>query len=134
MIDPREPGAPGKRAGLEELRAKVHQEVVMAGDRAFASPPIGDRRPPRVVTEVEEHGVSSTDTRARSPLGVGTSTSARAEKIAQREEEAGRRKGGVEGPSGRPYGTSTPEHATGVGRRKTAHGQSRSMPPGDQAG
>ncbi|MEV7970522.1 hypothetical protein AB0O34_31720 [Sphaerisporangium sp. NPDC088356] len=133
MIDPREPGAPGRRTSLEELRAKVHQEVVMAGDRAFESPPRGDRRPPRVVTEVEQHGVSSTDTEARSPLGVGTSTSARAEKIAQREEEAGRRKEGV-GPSGRPYGTSTPEHGTGVGRQETVERESPYMPSGDQAG
>ncbi|MEU8271465.1 hypothetical protein AB0B89_30435 [Sphaerisporangium sp. NPDC049002] len=134
MTDPREPGAPGRRTSLEKLRAKVHQEVVMAGNRAFESPPRGDRRPPRVVTEVEEHGVSSTDTEARSPLGVGTSTSARAEKIAQREDEAGRKKVGVEHPSGRPYGVSTPEHATGVGRSRTAGGANPSMPPGDQAG
>jgi hypothetical protein len=106
----------------------------MAGDRAFESPPRGDRRPPRMMTEVEQHGVPSTDSDARSPLGVGTSTSARAEKLAQREEEAGRKKVGVEGPSGRPYGTSTPEHGTGVGRQETVDTESPYLPPGDQAG
>ncbi|MFC4586243.1 hypothetical protein [Sphaerisporangium corydalis] len=111
----RRSGDQGRRLSLAELRAQVHQEVATSGDRAFDSPPHGDRRPPRMVTEVEMHGVSPTDHGARSPLGVGTSTSARAEKIARRSEEEGRRKHGTEGPSGRPYGTSTPEHYTGVG-------------------
>ena len=104
----------GGTSRMDEIRANVRRQVVMAGDRAFESPPRGDRRPPRTVTEVEAHGVSPTDTHARSPLGVGTSTSARAEKIAQREEEAGRGTTGTEGPSRRPYGTSTAEDATGV--------------------
>ncbi|MCW2876522.1 MAG: hypothetical protein JWQ95_622 [Sphaerisporangium sp.] len=132
MTKSSEPGASGRRLSMEELRAQVHEEVVRAGNRAFESPPRGDRRPPRVVTEVERHGVASTDTDARSPLGVGTSTSARAEKIAQREEEAGRKKGGVEGPSERPYGTSTSEHGTGVGQHKPADDESPYLPPGDQ--
>ncbi|GAA3827473.1 hypothetical protein GCM10022226_55530 [Sphaerisporangium flaviroseum] len=83
-----------------------------------------------MMTEVETHGVSPTDSEARSPLGVGTSTSARAEKIAQREEETGRKKVGVEGPSRRPYGVSTPEHVTGVGRQGTVDEESPYLPPG----
>lgn len=118
--------AEGRRPGLAELRALVHQQVAMSGDRAFESPPRGDRRPPRMMTEIERHGVSPTDHDARSPLGVGTSTSARAERIAQREEEAGRGRHGTEGPSERPYGTSTDEDITGVGA-------SRGSRPGDRS-
>jgi hypothetical protein len=136
MTGSRESAGSSRQQSLEELRARVREEVAMAGNRAFESPPRGDRRPPRMVTEVEAHGVSSTDGEARSPLGVGTSTSARAEKIAQREEEeAGRKKVGVEGPSRRPYGVSTPEHGTGVGEGQgPIDEESPYLPPGDQAG
>ncbi|WP_248959238.1 hypothetical protein [Sphaerisporangium perillae] len=134
MTQAQGPGAPGGPLDLDEIRAQVRREVTMAGDRAFESPPRGGSRPPRVMTEVEQHGVSPTDNEARSPLGVGTSTSARAEKIAQREEEAGRKKIGVEGPARRPVGVSTPEHGTGVGAQSPVHPGSPYMPPGDQAG
>ncbi|WP_147268906.1 hypothetical protein [Sphaerisporangium album] len=127
-------GTGAGRVDLGKLRERVHRQVVMAGNRAFESPPRGDKRPPRVVSEQERHGVPSTDTEANPPLGVGPSTSARAEKIAQREREVGRRKGGTEGPAARPYGYSRPEHGTGVGVQDTADEESPYMPPGDQAG
>ncbi|GII84419.1 hypothetical protein Ssi03_24090 [Sphaerisporangium siamense] len=124
----------GRRVDLDELRRKVRAQVAMAGDRAFASPPLGDRRPPRVVTEVEREGVPSTDTEATAPLGVGPSMTGRAEKIAQREQEPGLEKGGTEGPAKRPYGRSGPERHTGVGVQGTVHEDSPTMLAGDQGG
>ncbi|MET8146090.1 hypothetical protein ABZU32_37780 [Sphaerisporangium sp. NPDC005288] len=135
MTEPRGPGgAAGSMPDIEEIRRQVHRDVAMAGDRAFDSPPRGGVRPPRVMTEVERHGVSPIDSEASSPLGVGTSTTARAERIAHRKEEPGRRKVGVEHRARRPYGVSTPEHGTGVGPSGPVDEESPYLPPGDQAG
>ena len=109
-------------------------EARQAGDRAFRPPPSGPQWPGREVSDAERHGVPATDTQARTPLGVGTSTSRRAEKIAGTEEEAGRRPHGRRGRSGRPHGKPAPEHDTGVAPQAPIHEDSPHLPTGDQAG
>ncbi|HZE33127.1 MAG TPA: hypothetical protein VE198_17030 [Actinoallomurus sp.] len=108
-------------------------EARQAGDRAFGPPPSGPQWPGREVSDAERRGVPATDTQARTPLGVGTSTSRRAEQIAGREEEAGRRHHGLRG-SGRPHGKPAPEHDTGVAPQAPIHEDSPHLPTGDQAG
>lgn len=114
--------APDVRRGSEQAR--------QAGDRAFGPPPPGPQWPGRVPSEVELKGVPATDTHARTPLGVGTSMTRRGEKIAMTEPEPGRRKKGVRGRSGRPYGTSEPEHDTGVAPQRPIEEESPHLPTG----
>jgi hypothetical protein len=109
-------------------------ETRRAGDLAFGPPPAGPQWPGRVPSEAELNGVSPTDTQARTPLGVGTSTSRRGERIAVTEPERGRRAKGTRGRSGRPYGTSDPEHDTGVAPQRPRDPRSPHLPTGDQAG
>jgi hypothetical protein len=109
-------------------------ETRRAGDLAFRRPPPGPQWPGRVVSDAERRGVPATDTEARTPLGVGTSTSRRAERIATREEESGRHSHGIRGRSGRPYGRSRPEDDTGVAPQAPIHEKSPHIPTGDQAG
>ncbi|MFC4531223.1 hypothetical protein [Sphaerisporangium dianthi] len=134
MVQPQQPVA-SDMPDLEEIRRQVHRDVVMAGDRAFDSPPRGAVRPPRMMSEVERHGVSPIDSEATSPLDVGPSTTGRGERIAHHRREPGRRsRVGFEGPARRPYGVSVPEDATGVGASGPIHEDSPYLPPGDQAG
>jgi len=116
--------APDVGRGSEETR--------QAGHRAFGPPPPGQQWPGRVPSKAELRGVPATDTEARTPLGVGVSTSRRAEKTARREG-AGRGHG-LRGRSGRPHGTSEPEHDTGVAPQEPIHEDSPHLPTGDQAG
>ena len=109
-------------------------EVRRAGDLAFGPPPKGPQWPGRVTSEAELGGVPATDTQARTPLGVGTSTSRRGERIAITEREPGRRTKGLRGRSRRPYGTSAPEQDTGVAPQRPAGRQSPRLPTGDQSG
>jgi hypothetical protein len=111
---------------------KVSDEVVRAGNRAFAEPS-ADRGPGRKVSRAERHGVTPTDTTASSALGVGVSTTSRAEEIATKKRQRGREKVGVHEKTGRPIGISKPGHGTGVGKQKTVE-ESPYLPPGDQAG
>jgi hypothetical protein len=120
--------------GLSPDVGRGSEEARQAGDRAFGPPPPGPQWPGREPSEAELRGVPSTDTEARTPLGVGTSTSRRAEKIAMREGEPGRRVHGTRGRSGRPYGTSGPEDDTGVAPQKPIDEESPRLPTGDQAG
>ncbi|MBB3733314.1 hypothetical protein [Nonomuraea dietziae] len=110
------------------------EEAAQAGDRAFQPEAAGSPGPGRESSEEEQAGVSSTDTEARSPQGVGQSPSRQGEEIAQEEQEAGRETVGVKGESQRPYGTSTPEDATGVGAQEPEDEESPTLPPGDQGG
>jgi hypothetical protein len=109
-------------------------EARQAGDRAFGPPPTGRQWPGREISDAERRGVPATDTGARTPLGVGTSTSRRAEKIAVREDEWGRRSHGTRGRSGRPHGKSAPEQDTGVAPQAPIDEESPHLPTGDQAG
>ncbi|MDN3352107.1 hypothetical protein [Actinomadura sp. DC4] len=104
------------------------EETRRAGDRAFGPPPPGPQWPGREPSEAEINGVPATDTEARTPLGVGTSTTRRAEKAAKRERD------GVHGRTRRPYGTSEPEDDTGVAPQRPVHPESPRLPTGDQAG
>jgi hypothetical protein len=87
-----------------------------------------------VLSEAELDGVPATDAQARTPLGVGTSTSRRAEWISVTEPEAGRRRKGVRGKARRPQGESEPEHDTGVAPPRRVDKESPHLPTGDQAG
>ncbi|GII32797.1 hypothetical protein [Planotetraspora mira] len=93
---------------------KASEEVVRAGDRAFRKPS-ADQGPGREVGATERHGVPATDVSASSPLGVGVSTTTRAEDIAHKKESAHHRTGTHE-KTGRPYGKTPEGHGTGVGR------------------
>jgi hypothetical protein len=120
--------------GISPDVGRGSEEARQAGDRAFGPPPPGPQWPGREPSAAERRGVPSTDTEARTPLGVGTSTSRRAEKIARREGEPGRHVKGVRGRSGRPYGTSEPHDDTGVGAQEPIDEESPHLPTGDQAG
>jgi hypothetical protein len=102
-------------------------EVRRAGDLAFTRPPPGPERPGRQPSREEIHGVPSTDTRARSPLGVGVSTTRRPEEIA-REEGEERPTVGLRGKSRRPVGRSRPEEA-GMARPEPVSEKSPFLPP-----
>jgi hypothetical protein len=127
-------GSEQKRRGHASDVRTGSEEARQAGDRAFGPPPPGPQWPGREPSDAEREGVPSTDTQARTPLGVGTSTSRRAERIAAEEGETGRRTKGVRGRSGRPAGTSEPEHATGVDPKGPISEESPHLPPGDQGG
>ncbi|MFF5210891.1 hypothetical protein [Streptosporangium sp. NPDC000396] len=116
-----------------EDAGRASEEVIQAGNRAFESPP-EDKEPGREISEEERQGISSTDTEPKGPFGVGESSTRRAEEVATREEEEGRQTAGVDEKTGRPYGTSAPESATGVEPQETAEEESPYIPPGDQAG
>jgi hypothetical protein len=113
---------------------QASDQLRQAGDRAFGPPPPGPQWPGREPSKVERRGVPATDTSARTPLGVGTSTSRRGERIAATEGEAGRRGHGVRGKSRRPAGKSAPEHDTGVAPEAPIDEESPQLPTGDQAG
>ena len=117
--------APAVGRGSEEARR--------AGHLAFRSPPPGPERPGREPSKQELRGVPPTDVEARSPLGVGVSTSRPGEKIS-REEGEERPTVGLRGRARRPHGRSRPEEGSRVGRPEPVHGESPFLPPGDQAG
>jgi hypothetical protein len=119
-------GAPAEAASTRDL-------VRQAGDRAFGPPPPGAQWPGRETSKQERTGVPPTDTAARSPLGVGTSTSRRPEKMALKDREAGPAQG-TRGRSGRPTRKARPEHDTGVAAQGPIDEESPHLPVGDQAG
>ncbi|MCW2902418.1 MAG: hypothetical protein JWO67_4683 [Streptosporangiaceae bacterium] len=106
--------------------------AVRGADKAFEGP-AGERGPGRDISEEEREGVESTDTEARTPLGVGESKRRHAEDIAKGKDEKGRTTEGTKGESDRPYGTSGPESATGVDPQEPVTG-GPNLPPGDQGG
>ncbi|GAA4585027.1 hypothetical protein GCM10023194_26510 [Planotetraspora phitsanulokensis] len=98
---------------------KASAEVVRAGDLAFRKPS-ADQGPGREVSDIERRGVPATDVNASSPLGVGVSTTTRAEDFAHKKESAYHRAGTHE-KTGRPYGGPAQGHGTGVGRPHLVH-------------
>ncbi|MEO3808146.1 hypothetical protein ABGB17_04020 [Sphaerisporangium sp. B11E5] len=114
-----DPDLPGRPITREEIRDLAHREAVRGAQRAFQSPPRGDRRPPRVISDAERHGVPSTDTHATSPLSVGQSMTTRPERLAREKQEPGRVRVGEHPRTGRPAGVTTPEHFTGVGQDRS---------------
>jgi hypothetical protein len=127
-------GVDEERHGYAPDVGRGSEEARRAGDRAFGPPPEGPQWPGREPSRAERFGVPATDMEARTPLGVGTSSSRRAEHIAQKEPEAGRVPGGLRGKSRRPHGKSAPEHDTGVTPQGPSHEESPHLPTGDQAG
>ncbi|WP_189250661.1 hypothetical protein [Streptosporangium pseudovulgare] len=119
--------------GFAPAVGRASEEVVRAGDRAWGPPPEG-LRPEREVSRAEREGISSTEPAPVGPMGVGVSETRSPEKLAARKRERGRRTVGVDERTGRPYGTSGPEDATGVAPQGTADEESPYLPPGDQAG
>jgi hypothetical protein len=88
----------------------------------------------RKISREERHGVSSTDLEPVPALGVGESTSRRAEDIARRAAEPGRWYQGRKGRSRRPAGTSTPRDASAVDPQEPISADTPHLPPGDQGG
>lgn len=75
-------------------------------------PPPGPGREP---SDEEESGVEATDTEAKTPLGVGESTTRRGEDVIKEEgKEPGRSDTGAKGKAQRPTGTSDPRDTTAV--------------------
>jgi hypothetical protein len=115
-----------------DVGAGGSERATEANLKAFGDPPSGGG-PGREVSEEERAGVSPTDTEARTPLGVGESTTARGEDYGA-EGEKGRPTLGTKGESDRPYGTTTPEGTTGVDPQDPIDPDSPHLPSGDQAG
>jgi hypothetical protein len=104
-----------KSSNRDGNKAKVQQNPISrsSGDNV---PPPG---PPREPSRAEAEGVPSTDTEARSPLGVGRSTGRRGEKVVRAlGKEAGRHEAGTSGRAERPVGKSSSRDTTSVNRHK----------------
>lgn len=123
MKDQKKHRRDGVRTGSEATRR--------SGDLAFGPPPPGPQWPGREPSEAERTGVPATDTQARSPLGVGGSTSRRAERIA--EPEQGRARKGLRGRTRRPYGKVRPDHMTEAAPRSHAGEPSRTAATADRS-
>ncbi len=87
------------------------ERATEANKKAFGEPP-PDRGPGRVISEEERTGVPATDTHARTPLGVGTSSTTRAEEYGA-EGDPDRSTWGTKGESQRPYGGVDDERDAG---------------------
>jgi hypothetical protein len=115
---------------------EAKKEVIEGVEKAFhpekAEAPA--QGPGRETSEEEQQGVPPTDTGATSPLGVGESTTGRAEEIAARHEEPGRQRAGTKGESERPVGTSSAEDDSGVAPKGTIDDDMPDSPAGDQGG
>jgi hypothetical protein len=99
------------------------------GSKAFDATNAGPPGPGAVESAEERDGVPATDTSAASPLGVGVSDGSRGEDLA--EDERGE---GEKGASGRPYGGSSQEEATGVAPQGPTEPGAPDLQPGDQGG
>ncbi len=98
-----------------------------ANQKAFQTPPAG-RGPGAEESEEERTGVPPTDTDAATPLGVGTSSTRRAEEYGA-EGESSRRTVGTQGQSDRPYGVTDPDEDTSVGAQAPIDAESPYLPP-----
>ena len=112
----------GRTGGTDRGTGLAAEGAAKAFDAANAGPPgpgpVGSER-----------GVPATDTSAVSPLGVGVSTGSRGEDLA--EDERGE---GTKGASGRPYGGSSQEEATGVDPQQPTEPGAPNLQRGDQGG
>jgi hypothetical protein len=97
--------------------------AVQGANKAFAGPDEAPAGGPRTGTTDE----------GAPPDDAGQSKRRSGEDIAGSEDEDGRTTEGTKGPSGRPYGKSEPESATGVDPQGPVTGGPE-MPPGDQGG
>jgi hypothetical protein len=126
------PNQEGHHGWAPDVGEGGSERATEANKKAFERPPSGSQ-PGREESEEERTGVPPTDTEARTPLGVGESTTTRAEDYGK-EGEKGRQTLGTKGKSQRPYGTSDPESATGVDPQGPIDPESPPLPPGDQGG
>lgn len=121
MADEKEHGwAPDVGSGGSEAATEAKR-------KAFEGPPPGEG-PGREESEAEREGVPPTDTEARTPLGVGESTTKRGEEYG---EESEGRTHGTKGESQRPYGTT---ESAGVDPPEPVDPDSPNLPSGDQGG
>jgi hypothetical protein len=98
-----------------------------ANKKAFGDPPAGEGQG-KDESEEERQGVPPTDPDAETPLGVGTSSTTRAEEYGEEGEE-GHRKLGTKGESERPYGDRDPDEDAGVAPSKPIDPESPYLPP-----
>lgn len=107
-IEPQVPVPPYDREQVQYGGAESVRKAYNADEHA------GEPGPTPPVSQEEREGVSATDTTGATPLGVGESTTKRAEEYGAEDQEAGRIDAGTQGPSQRPVGTSDSEFRTGV--------------------
>jgi hypothetical protein len=115
----------GRTGGTDRGTGLAEEGATKAFDAANAGPP----GPGPVVSAEERAGVPATDTSAASPLGVGVSSGRRGEDLADDEREEG-----TKGASGRPYGGSSQEEATGVDPQEPTEPDAPNLQRGDQGG
>ena len=115
----------GRTGGGDRGTGLAEEGAAKAFDAANAGPP----GPGPVGSAEERAGVPATDTSADSPLGVGVSLGRRAEDLA--DDDRGE---GTKGASGRPYGGSSQEEATGVDPQEPTDPDAPNLQRGDQGG
>jgi hypothetical protein len=115
----------GRTGGTDRGTGLAAEGATKAFDAANAGPP----GPGPVESAEERAGVPATDTSAASPLGVGVSSGRRGEDLA--DDERGE---GTKGASGRPYGGSSQEEATGVDPQEPTEPDAPNLQRGDQGG
>jgi len=115
----------GRTGGGDRGTGLAAEGATKAFDATNAGPP----GPGPVESAEERAGVPATDTSADSPLGVGVSSGSRGEELAEDEREEG-----TKGASGRPYGGSSQEEATGVDPQGPTEPGAPDLQRGDQGG
>jgi hypothetical protein len=103
------------------------ERATEANKKAFGTPPAGSG-PGRQESDEERSGVEPADTNAESALGVGTSTTSRAEDYGKEGDE-GRVNVGTKGASDRPFGTTDPDKDAGVDPQAPIDPSSPYLPP-----
>lgn len=103
------------------------ERATEANRKAFGRPQAGSG-PGRQESEEERSGVEPTDTNAETALGVGTSTTTRAEDHGKEGDE-GRHNQGTKGASDRPFGTTDADKDAGVDPQAPIDPNSPYLPP-----
>jgi len=117
----------GQHGWAPDVGTGGSERATEANKKAFGDPP-PDKGEGREVSEEERAGVPPTDTQAETPLGVGESSTNRAEDYGA-EGEAGRTTEGTKGESQRPYGKTDPEEAAGADPKGPIDPESPHLPP-----
>lgn len=123
----------GQHGWAPDIDAEFDKDDRTAGEggrKAFDASNAGEPGPGGTTSQEEREGVPPTDTTAASPLGVGTSTTRRAEDIAKEEPQPGHHDAGTRGASQRPAGTSSAERATGIDPQEPIDEDSPNLTPG----
>jgi hypothetical protein len=118
-----------ERQQKNKTKQKPIQENPISRSSGANVPPPGPGREP---SAEEEAGVSSTDTEATSPHGVGESETRRGEDIRKDEgKEAGRKEAGRTGKAQRPAGTSGSRDSTSIDTQEPIDPASPGQPAGN---